>query len=233
MTFVLDCCDREVISFVAKKGRGLPSWMAQEQVLLAVNRRFGSVNQVPTHLQLLTDNGSAYTSQKTKQFLKALGIEDCKTAVSSPQSDGMAESFVKTLMRDYLPFIDLENAQAALSCLPEIIERYNEEHPHSALGYLSPMEYRQKKGLTEPKTGQEEPICLIPGYLLRQKVNRTEKQRLAEEVKKQVIIYMELEIIQFECLSSALGNLKKLSRVIFYFFLEKQTDRGELWLTEN
>ena len=43
MTFVLDCCDREVISFVAKKGRGLPSWMAQEQVLLAVNRRFGSV----------------------------------------------------------------------------------------------------------------------------------------------------------------------------------------------
>lgn len=175
MTFVLDCCDREVISFVAKKGRGLPSWMAQEQVLLAVNRRFGSVNQVPTHLQLLTDNGSAYTSQKTKQLLKALGIEDCKTAVSSPQSNGMAESFVKTLKRDYLPLIDLENAQAALSCLPEIIERYNEEHPHSALGYLSPMEYRQKKGLTEPKTGQEEPICLIPGYLLSQKVNRTEK----------------------------------------------------------
>ena len=41
MTFVLDCCDREVISFVAKKGRGLPAWMAQEQILLAVNRCFG------------------------------------------------------------------------------------------------------------------------------------------------------------------------------------------------
>lgn len=55
MTFVLDCCDREVISFVAKKGRGLAAWMAQEQVLLAVNRRFGSVNHVPTPLQFLTD----------------------------------------------------------------------------------------------------------------------------------------------------------------------------------
>lgn len=85
----------------------------------------------------------------------------------------MAESFVKTLNRDYLPFIDLENAQAALSCLPKVIEQYNEEH--SALGYLSPMEYRQKKGLTEPETGREEPICLIPGYLLSQKMNRTEK----------------------------------------------------------
>ena len=172
MTFVLDCCDREVISFVAKKGGGLPAWMAQEQVLLAVNRRFDSVNQVPTHLQLLTDNGSTYTSQK--KLLKALGIEDCKTAVSSPQSNGMAESFVKTLKRDYFPFIDLENAQAALSCLQKVIEQYNGEHPHSALSYLSPMEYRQKKGLTEPKTGQEEPICLIPGYLLSQKINRKE-----------------------------------------------------------
>ena len=47
-TFVLDCCDRKVISFVAKRGRGLPARIAQEQALLAVNRRFGSVNQVPT-----------------------------------------------------------------------------------------------------------------------------------------------------------------------------------------
>ena len=122
MTFVLDCCDREVISFVAKKGRGLPTWMAQEQVLLAVNRRFGSVNHVPTPLQFLTDNGSAYTSQKTRHLLKALGIEDCKTAVGSPQSNGMAESFVKTLKRDYLPFIDLESAETALSMLARCCE---------------------------------------------------------------------------------------------------------------
>ena len=90
MTFVLDCCDREVISFVAKKGRGLPAWMAQEQILLAVNRRFGSVNQVPTPLQ-----GSAYTSQKTRHLLKVLGIEDCKTAVGSPQSNAWLKVLLK------------------------------------------------------------------------------------------------------------------------------------------
>lgn len=145
MTFLLDCCDREVISFVAKKGRGLPAWMAQEQVLLTVNRRFGSVNQVPTPLQLLTDNGSAYTSRKTRHLLKALGIEDCKAAVGSPQSNGMAESFIKTLKRDYLPFIEPESAETALSSLPSVIKLHNEEHPHSALGYLSPMEYIGKR----------------------------------------------------------------------------------------
>lgn len=56
---------------------------------------------MPRKLQLLTDNGSAYISKQTKALLKALDIEDCKTAVSSPQSNGMAESFVKTLKRDY------------------------------------------------------------------------------------------------------------------------------------
>lgn len=178
MTFVLDCCDREVISFVAKKGRGLSAWMAQEQVLLAVNRRFGSVNQVPTPFQLLTDNGSAYTSQKTRHLLRALGIEDCKTAVGSPQSNGMAESFVKTLKRDYLPFIDLESAETALSSFPGVIKLYNEEHPHSALGYLSPMEYRKARGLDDPKTRQEERICLIPGFMLTQEVNSLEERRV-------------------------------------------------------
>ena len=175
MTFVLDCCDREAISFVAKKGKGLPAWMAQEQVLLAVNKRFGAVNTVPRKLQLLTDNGSAYISKQTKALLKALDIEDCKTAVSSPQSNGMAESFVKTLKRDYLPFIDLTSAETALSCLPEMIQRYNEEHPHSALGYLSPREFRRSKGLISKETCFETgPICLIPGFIVQKpKANLT------------------------------------------------------------
>lgn len=44
MTFVMDCCDRGVISFVAKRGKGLSAWMAQEQVVLAVWKRFGALD---------------------------------------------------------------------------------------------------------------------------------------------------------------------------------------------
>ncbi len=137
---------------------------------MAVNKRFGSLEPVPDTLQLLTDNGAAYRSKRTLALLKALNIKDCKTVVASPQSNGMAESFVKTLKRDYLPFIDLQSAETALSCLPEMIERYNNEHPHSALGYLSPREFRQANGLITPKTnGKCEPICLIPGFIVQKR----------------------------------------------------------------
>lgn len=156
MSFILDCCDREIISFTARQGKGLSAWMVHEEVLLATQKRFGSVDKVPGKLQLLTDNGSAYIAKSTKHLLKLLGIEDCKTAVCSPQSNGMAESLVKTLKRDYLPFMNLSNAQTALKELPEMVERYNNEHPHSALGYLSPRQFRHEKQLQDAQTTRKE-----------------------------------------------------------------------------
>lgn len=159
MSFILDCCDREIISFTARQGKGLPAWMVHDEVLLATEKRFGSVEKVPSKLQLLTDNGSAYIAKSTKHLLKLLGIEDCKTAVCSPQSNGMAESLVKTLKRDYLPFMNLNNAQTALMELPRVVELYNNEHPHSALGYLSPREFRQKNRLQDAQPTSKEETC--------------------------------------------------------------------------
>ncbi|MBO7183469.1 MAG: DDE-type integrase/transposase/recombinase [Bacteroidales bacterium] len=121
VTFVMDSCDRAIISFVSKKGKGMPAWMAQEQVISAVNRRFGQLNTVPSDLQLLTDSDSAYIAKATKRLLRSLGIEDCKIAVCSPQSNEMAESMVKTHKRDYLPFIDMMNAEQALASLPAYV----------------------------------------------------------------------------------------------------------------
>lgn len=175
MSFILDCCDREIISFTARQGKGLPAWMVHDEVLLATEKRFGSVEKVPSKLQLLTDNGSVYIAKSTKRLLKLLGIEDCKTAVCSPQSNGMAESLVKTLKRDYLPYMNLSNAQTALTELPRVVELYNNEHPHSALGYLSPREFRQKNRLQDARPTSNEEAC--PQILLS--LGLVEKNQLA------------------------------------------------------
>lgn len=65
-------------------------------MLGAVERRFG--NSLPTSpVEWLTDNGSAYRSYQTRQFARMVGLEPKHTAVRSPESNGMAESFVKTM----------------------------------------------------------------------------------------------------------------------------------------
>ncbi|SMZ42799.1 Mobile element protein (plasmid) [Escherichia coli] len=60
-----------------------------------------SGNSLPTSpVEWLTDNGSAYRSYQTRQFARMVGLEPKHTAVRSPESNGMAESFVKTMKRD-------------------------------------------------------------------------------------------------------------------------------------
>jgi transposase InsO family protein len=62
------------------------------------------------------------------------------TPVQAPQSNGTAESFVKTLRRDYVNLSVLTDANDILATLPDWIEDYCETHPHSGLRFLSPRE---------------------------------------------------------------------------------------------
>ncbi|WP_417787401.1 integrase core domain-containing protein, partial [Stutzerimonas xanthomarina] len=57
--------------------------------------------------------------------------------------NGMAESFVKTMKRDYIAHMPRPDRQTALRNLAIAFEHYNEEHPHCALKYRSPREFRR------------------------------------------------------------------------------------------
>lgn len=143
VTFALDCCDREAIDWAASTG-GYDKATVQDVMLGAIEKRFG--DKVPEEpIQWLTDNGSAYRAHETRQFARELNLEPCTTAVSSPQSNGMAERFVKTMKEDYIAFMPKPNVRMAVHNLAVAIEHYNENHPHSALGYRSPREYRRQR----------------------------------------------------------------------------------------
>jgi transposase InsO family protein len=55
------------------------------------------------------------------------------TPVCSPQSNGMAESFVKTFKRAYVNLMHRSTAEAVLAQLPDAFTRFNKVHPHSSL----------------------------------------------------------------------------------------------------
>ena len=59
----------------------------------------------------------------------------------SPESNGIAEAFVKTLRRDYAKLTILPDAETAMRLLPGWIDDYNTVHPHSGLKMLSPREF--------------------------------------------------------------------------------------------
>ncbi len=139
VAFVLDCHDREVIGWTATTA-GISGEMIRDMMIECVERRF-QAPRAPYRIQWLTDNGSIYAAAKTVDIALALGLDPCFTPVESPESNGMAEAFVKTFKRDYVRVNPIPDAASTLAAIEEWMVDYNEVHPHSRLGYRSPREY--------------------------------------------------------------------------------------------
>ncbi len=138
--FVLDACDREIIAWSAVANAGISGEMVRDLMVAAVERRFGTAH-APHPVEWLSDNGSAYIAKDTADMARALGLTLLFTPVRSPESNGMSESFVKTLKRDYARVAILPDANTILAKLPIWIEDYCEVHPHSGLKFRSPREF--------------------------------------------------------------------------------------------
>jgi putative transposase len=139
VAFALDCHDREVIGWLATTA-GISGEMIHDMMVQCVELRFGSI-RAPHRVQWLTDNELIFAAHKTIEIALALNLEPCFTPVESPESNGMAEAFVKTFKRDYVRITALPGADTALALIENWMEDYNTVHPHSRLGYRSPREY--------------------------------------------------------------------------------------------
>ena len=130
--FALDCCDREAFSFVART-EPLQAEDIEEMMFKAVEKRFGERLRAPREIQWLTDRGAIYRARSVQALSKHLNLLCCYTRAYSPESNGMAEAFVKTIKRDYVYQADCFDGKTVLKLLPEWFEDYNNVAPHSAL----------------------------------------------------------------------------------------------------
>lgn len=142
--FSLDTCDREVIRYLSST-IGVAGAMARDLMVETVEARFGKITQLQKPIQWLSDNGPCYTAHETVQTGRALGFEVCTTPSYSPESNGMAEAFVKTFKRDYVWNADLSDAITVMAQIPKWIEDYNEVAPHKGLKMLSPRQFRRQQ----------------------------------------------------------------------------------------
>jgi transposase InsO family protein len=83
------------VSFLATTG-GISGDDVRDLMVAAVEHRFGRVNRLPVTIEWLSDNGSCYIAGDTRSFARDIGLEPRTTPIESPQSNGMAEAFVRT-----------------------------------------------------------------------------------------------------------------------------------------
>ena len=88
--------------------------------------------------RLLTDNGAAYRSSLFARTCQSLGIKHTFTRPYRPQTNGKAERFIQTCLREWAYGRVWRNSAERTGWLPAFLAYYNARRPHSALGYKPP-----------------------------------------------------------------------------------------------
>lgn len=141
VTVALDCCDREVLAYHASTIHPTSETIC-DLMAESLEARFGpGTTRTPRRIEWLSDNGAPYTAHRTRAFGLQAGFLVVTTPAYSPESNGLAEAFVKGFKRDYVYLARLSNAENVLRDLPAWVQDYNEHRPHRALGMRSPREF--------------------------------------------------------------------------------------------
>ena len=89
--------------------------------------------------RILTDNGSAYRSKRFRRACQRLGIKHSTTRAYRPQTNGKAERFIQTALREWAYARSYANdRQRAKAWLPWL-HHYNWHRPHASLNYQPPI----------------------------------------------------------------------------------------------
>ncbi len=100
--------------------------------------------------RLLTDNGSAYRSKAFRHACEALGIKHTFTRPYRPQTNGKAERFIQTCLREWAYGRVWQHSDERTAWLPSFLTYYNTRRAHSALGHLPPASRLGGNNLLQP-----------------------------------------------------------------------------------
>lgn len=100
------------------------SWFAQQNVRVE---------------RVMTDNGSAFVSTQFRERCDALGVRHKRTRPYTPRTNGKAERFIQTLLREWAYRFAYESSAERQRWLTPYLHFYNHHRAHSALDYNPPV----------------------------------------------------------------------------------------------
>ena len=96
--------------------------------------------------RVMTDNGSCYRSKAFRNARRDLGLRHIRTRPYTPKTNGKAERFIQTALREWAYAQAYPNSDRRAEELPIWLHRYNWHRPHSSLKSKSPI---SRLGLAE------------------------------------------------------------------------------------
>jgi transposase InsO family protein len=96
--------------------------------------------------RVMTDNGGSYKSFAFRDACHELGLRHIRTRAYRPQTNGKAERFIQTALREWAYAKAYTHSDGRTAELPIWLHRYNWHRPHGSLKAQTPI---SRLGLTE------------------------------------------------------------------------------------
>lgn len=89
--------------------------------------------------RVMTDNGSCYKSFAFRRLCKRLGLRHIRTKPYTPKTNGKAERFIQTSLREWAYAQAYQNSRRRRDELPLWLHQYNWHRPHAGIGDKVPI----------------------------------------------------------------------------------------------
>jgi transposase InsO family protein len=89
--------------------------------------------------RVMTDNGSAYRSHAFRAACKAAGVKHKRTKPYTPRTNGKAERFIQTSLREWAYRQAFDSSAARSQAMRPWLHAYNTQRPHAALAGKPPL----------------------------------------------------------------------------------------------
>jgi transposase InsO family protein len=88
--------------------------------------------------RVMSDNGSGYVSRLFRKACRMLRLRHLRTRPYTPKTNGKAERFIQTLLREWAYALPYRSSETRAADLPRWLRHYNHERPHASLARQLP-----------------------------------------------------------------------------------------------
>lgn len=139
---VLDWGSKKIVGFQLSPRSKTADWF--EALSGAVNEQFPEGIREEGGLKLVSDNGCQPTSVSFMAACRALEVKQIFTSYNNPKGNADTERVIRTLKEDLIWPREWSSYQQLENALKRWVKDYNEDFPHSSIGYQTPVQYEQK-----------------------------------------------------------------------------------------
>lgn len=146
LTLYMDLWNNEILAHALSSRRGdRTTYISGLNDLLAIKKNHPELKMI-----LHTDQGSVYASRDFNQLLPAYGIQRSMSRAGTPTDNAAMEAINGWMKAEMFTDLHITGERDIKEEVDEYIKFFNEERPAYALGYLTPVQYRENFAQNTP-----------------------------------------------------------------------------------